>query len=111
MSDVFYYAILLVMTIMGAFAAFFLKKTSALGTKNILFNRNFYFGAALYFFSALLNIYVLKFLDYSEVLPLTALTYIWTMLLAGKLLNERITLRKKWGIFFILFGAICLVLK
>ncbi|MFR2167688.1 MAG: hypothetical protein ACLS5W_07540 [Coprococcus sp.] len=45
----------------------------------------------MYLVSALLNIYVLRYLDYSVVLPLTSVTYIWTMVISYFILKEKIS--------------------
>lgn len=74
---IFYIAVLVVMTFLGATASLFLKKAS--GSEGILAlmqNVNFYLGGMLYLLAAVLNIYILKFLEYSVVLPLTSLTYL-----------------------------------
>ena len=60
----------------------------------------------IYVTAALLNIYVLKYLEYSTVLPLTAITYIWTMIISYKILKENITNKKKIGVILIILGAI-----
>ncbi len=106
-----YYLLLIIMTIIGSVASLFLKKASANFTiKNLFKNKNLIIGGVLYFLSACINIYVLKFLEYSVVLPLTAITYIWTLFLSYKYLNENIGIKKILGIFLILIGAIFLVL-
>ena len=103
-----YYAILLVMTMIGALASLFLKRaTNAQGYLKMLLNINLYLGGGLYFLSALLNIYVLIHLDYSVVLPLTSITYIWTMVLSSLILKEKISVKKIIGVTLILLGAIC----
>ena len=77
-----YFVILLIMTFMGSIASLFLKKASgANGLLEMLKNVNLYIGGGLYLTSAVLNIWVLRYLDYSVVLPLTSFTYIWTCLL------------------------------
>lgn len=102
-----YYILLLVMTMMGAVAALFLKKASGFkGLKELLFNGNLYIGGILYFLSALLNIYILRFLDYSVVLPLTSITYIWTMILSYFIFHENITRKKIIGLGLVFVGAI-----
>ncbi len=94
------------MTLSGAFAGFFLKKSSSnLNIKNIITNYNFYCGGFLYLIAALINIYVLKFLDYSVVLPLTSITYIWTMIISYKFLSEKISTKKISGVVLILIGT------
>ena len=65
-----------------------------------------YAGAFLYVISAVLNILLLRRLDYSVVLPLTSLTYVWTMILSSVLLRETITKKQIMGVFLILVGAV-----
>lgn len=76
----------------------------------IIFNKYFYIGGILYFVSDLINIYILRFLEYSIVLPMTSITYIWTMIIAGVFLKEKINFKKILGVLFILFGATLLVM-
>ncbi|MBF1103093.1 MAG: EamA family transporter [Solobacterium sp.] len=104
---VIYYVVLLVMTMFGSVASLFLKKAS--GSKSLidmLKNINLYIGGFLYVSSAVLNIWLLKILDYSVILPLTSLTYIWTMVLSYFILKEKITVKKIVGVCLILVGAI-----
>lgn len=102
-----YYAIIICMTFMGATASYFLKKASASqGIKELVFNRFLYLGGIIYVLSAGLNVYILKFLDYSVVLPLTSITYIWTMIFSYFLLKEKITSKKIIGVGFIILGGI-----
>lgn len=104
---VIYYVVLLVMTMFGSVASLFLKKAS--GSKSLidmLKNINLYIGGFLYVSSAVLNIWLLKILDYSIILPLTSLTYIWTMVLSYFILKEKITVKKIAGVCLILVGAI-----
>lgn len=101
------YICLLVMTFLGSVASLFLKRASGSnGIKEMLTNINLYVGGFLYLTSAVLNIFLLRKLDYSVVLPLTSLTYVWTMVLSYLILKERITIKKIIGVVFILIGAI-----
>ena len=103
-----YFIFLLIMTVLGSVASLFLKKAS--GTDGILAmikNVNLYIGGFLYLASAILNIWLLRYLEYSVVLPLTSLTYIWTMVFSYMILKEKITKKKICGVFLILIGAIC----
>lgn len=98
---------LVAMTLLGAAASLFLKKASGTdGLSGLLKNANLYIGGFLYLTSAALNIWILRHLDYSVVLPLTSFTYIWTMLLSYLFLKEKITGKKIGGVIAILFGAI-----
>lgn len=101
------YIVLIIMTLIGSFASYFLKKASGISNFIMMLrNINLYLGGFLYLFSAILNIYVLRYLDYSVVLPLTSITFIWTMFLSYKLLNEKISKNKLIGVFMIFTGAI-----
>ena len=103
-----YFISLLIMTLLGSVASLFLKRASgSVGIKAMLTNLNLYFGGFLYFASALINIWILRHLDYSVVLPLTSLTYIWTMMLSYMILKEKITKKKIIGVALIIVGAIC----
>jgi len=99
------------MTIVGSIASYYLKMTSySKDIKLLIFNKDLYIGGVLYFFSALINIYILKYLEYSVVLPLTSITYIWTMIISYYKLDERITKKKIIGICAILLGAVCVAI-
>lgn len=107
------YVILVCMTVTGAFAGFSLKKSTS-GLSNIfrvILSKWFYIGSFLYLLSALLNIYVLKYLPYTIVLPMTSITYIWTMVISFYLLKEKITYKKIGGVILILIGAILIGLS
>lgn len=105
---IIYWVTLIIMTMLGSVASLFLKKASgADGVLSMIRNVNLYVGGFLYFASAVLNIWILRYFDYSVVLPLTSLTYIWTMVLSYMLLKEKITIMKISGVVLILIGAIC----
>ena len=107
-----YYLILIIMTLIGAIASLYLKKASnSDGMLNAIKNINLYTGGMLYLIAAVLNIYILKFLDYSIVLPLTSVTYIWTMILSHFKLNEKISKTKIIGVILIIIGAILVSIK
>lgn len=96
---------------MGAFGGYFFKlATESKSIKELLFNKFLYIGGGLYFVSALLNIYVLKYLDYTMVLPLTAITYIWTLFISKKFLNEKIGRLKIGGISLVILGVILIII-
>ena len=104
---IIYFGELLVMTLLGSVASLFLKRASGeAGIIAMLKNINLYVGGFLYLLSAVINIWVLKWLDYSVVLPLTSLTYIWTMVLAYLILKEKITRGKFIGNLIIIAGII-----
>lgn len=107
------YSFIFLMTIMGAVASLFLKKASSSmdgksiieSVLNLLKTPSLYAGGILYLLASVLNIYVLRILDYSSVLPLSAFTYVWTMFLARWQFGEKLTKRKMVGVFLVVFGA------
>lgn len=108
------YSFIFIMTIMGAVASLFLKKASgSMNGKtiiesifNLLKTPSLYIGGILYLLASVLNIYVLRILDYSSVLPLSAFTYVWTMFLARLQFGEKLTKRKMAGVLLVVFGAV-----
>lgn len=108
---IIYFVCLVIMTLLGAVASLFLKKASGSeGILAMLKNSNLYVGGFLYLLSAVLNIWILRYLDYSVVLPLTSLTYVWTMVLSYMILKEKISWKKIAGVVMILIGAVCVSL-
>lgn len=95
------------MTLLGALASLMLKLASGnLRATALLTDWHFYAGGLGYLGAALVNIWVLRHLDLSVVLPLTALTYVWTLLIARVFLAERLTWRKLLGVGLILLGVL-----
>lgn len=104
---ILYFLALLLMTLLGSVASLFLKKASGFSDLvSLIKNINLYIGGLLYVASAVLNIWVLRYLEYSVVLPLTSLTYIWTMLLSYLILKEKISVKMIMGIGFIIIGSV-----
>lgn len=108
------YSCIFFMTIMGSVASLFLKQASGslkgdnimAAAFNMLKTPNLYAGGVLYLAASVLNIYVLRVLDYSSVLPLSAFTYVWTMFLARLRFGEKLTVRKMAGVFLVVVGAV-----
>lgn len=105
---IMHYVVLIIMTMLGSVASLYLKKASvANGIFEMIKNKYLYIGGFLYFSSAVLNIWILRYLDYSVVLPLTSFTYIWTIGVSNVMLKESVTKKKVIGVVMILIGAIC----
>jgi len=97
---------IILMTVLGSFASLLFKlSTSESSGIKVLLNNKLYFGGFLYFISALLNILLLKYLPYSIVLPVTSLTYVWTIIIARLFLSERINILKVIGLILIVSGV------
>jgi len=76
---------------------------------SIFGSKYLYIGSFLYTIAAVFNVWTLKKLPYSIVIPLGSITYIWTMLIARLFLKEKIRTGKIIGTLLIISGVICTV--
>lgn len=105
------YLLLVLMTMLGALASLMLKKACAnLNLRKIYRNGWFIGGGLLYFITALMNIFLLRFFDYSVVLPFTSLTYVWSAILSAGFLKEHVSRKQVAGLLSIVCGTFLLVL-
>lgn len=105
------YVLVIAMDLVAAVASLFFKKASSSdGLLSMLRNVNLYIGGVLYVLAALFNIYILRYLDYSVVMPLGSITYVWTMILSFFILKENISKKKIAGVACIIAGAVCVAL-
>lgn len=102
--------LLLVTTLTGSLGALAFKhamnKIKKVNLLNVVQSLWVWIGLLFYVLSAITNIQLLKYLDYSIAFPMTALTYVWTVAISYFLFNEKITGRKVIAIAFILVGII-----
>jgi len=99
------------MTLAASFASFFLKKsTNGRTVLSIIKNKYLYIGGFLYVIAALFNIWLLQRMSYFIVVPLGSICYIWTLIIAGIFLKEKIGIGKIVGIFLILSGVFCIAI-
>jgi len=105
--------LVVVMTLSGSLGGYFFKRATSQSEKltGVIFKPSLYAGGLFYVLGAGLNILVLKKLPYTVVLPLTSLTYVWTMVISHLVLNEKITRLKITGVTLILVGSILLCVK
>ncbi len=102
------WAIMLVIfaTIIGSLGPIFLKKASTdFSFKNLLKNRNLFYGVIFYGVSTFLFIPALKGGELSVLYPLVALIYVWVSFLSIKFLNEKMNSLKWIGIILIILGV------
>ena len=105
------YAAILLMSLVSSFAGFFMKKsTNAKTIVGIIKSKFLYIGGFLYVISALLNVWLLKQMPFSVVVPLGSMVYIWTMFVSGIFLKEKISLLKIAGVLLIISGVICIAI-
>jgi drug/metabolite transporter (DMT)-like permease len=105
--------LMIIFTLIGAFASILLKKGapkfhlkfSIDGIIDLLTNWNIVFGGILYFLSMVGFIYLLKQQDLSVLYPLTSISYIFVTILSVWLLKEKINFYKILGIALIILGV------
>ncbi|MGK0551395.1 EamA family transporter [Enterococcus faecalis] len=101
--------LLLLTTFTGSAGALALKKgmnvLPVFSLKYLLVNVWLYLGSLLYIFSAITNIWLFAYLDYSIAFPMTSLTYIWTVIISYFIFKEQLTLRKFLAIGLIILGV------
>ena len=109
MNPVLLYGMVVGGCALGAFASYFFKNASAILSGHSIFAllhiKTFWAGGLLYIVAAVNNIFLLGYLDYSILFPMSSITYIWTMIVAYKLLGEKITARKLIGVAAVICGA------
>jgi drug/metabolite transporter (DMT)-like permease len=106
MNSVAIIIIVLFCTISGAFGGYYFKKASTGGSLFcIVTSKKLFLELFLYILGSVLNIMVLKYLDYSVLLQLTSITYIWTLFISRMFLGEQITKYKIASILIILIGS------
>jgi len=108
---ILYVLLIIIMTLFASSASFLLKISADKGTIiNIITCKYLYIGGFLYIIAALLNIWILQKMPYSAVVPLGSFNYIWTMIIAGIFLKEKIGVRKITGVLLILTGVFCIAI-
>ena len=104
---------LLAMGALASFGCYFLKRASAggLNVKRLLTTPDLYIGGILYVASSVLNIWLLKVLPYSIILPLGSLSYVWTLIISALLLKEKVRTNQIVGVVIIMCGVILTALS
>ena len=115
MSLVLLYAMVIGGCALGAFASYCFKnattKLESFSFFGLLRERYFWIGGLLYLVASINNIFLLGYLEYSVLLPMSSITYIWTMFIAYRLLGEKITKKKIIGVAAIVCGAYLLAIS
>ncbi len=100
------YVLVILMTLLGAIAsALFKKATGDYSFKRLFFSSVFICGALLYGLGALLNIYLLTIIQYSKLVPMISLSYIWSMIIAKFFFKEKISGVKITGLIVLIIGV------
>ena len=96
---------LLVMTVFGSLGGVCFKLYASRKRTVCIFT-----GLMLYGLGASLNIYLLRQLPYTVVVPANALTFVWTLLFAKRFFKEPIGMRQICGVGIIIAGLLMLIL-
>ena len=104
---------LLAMGALASFGCYFLKRASAGGFSpaRLIRTPELYIGGILYVASSVLNIWLLKVLPYSIILPLGSLSYVWTLIISALLLKEKVRTNQSIGVIIILCGVTMIALS
>ena len=104
------YFFVLLMTLVGSLGAFYFKKSTAdlSGVLSLLRVPSFYLGGFLYCLGALMNVVLLRYMDYTILYPMGAITYIWSLVISNRFLGEKVTGKKVLGVALICVGVILL---
>lgn len=104
------YIFVLLMTLLGSLGAFFFKKSTGnmKGIFSLLKIPSFYVGGVLYVAGALMNVILLRYMDYTVLYPMSAIAYIWSLIISNRFLGEKITGKKIAGIALICLGVVLL---
>jgi drug/metabolite transporter (DMT)-like permease len=101
------YIFIIIGTFIASLASFCFKKSSASDDlMTILKSKVFYLGGFLYFVCSIITIWLLQRMPYSIVLPMSGMSYVWTLLISHKFLEENINAYKTAGIIFIVIGIL-----
>lgn len=103
-----------VMTFSGTIGAYFLKRTmtgiDGFNIKKLILSPTLYIGGFSYVLGAVINMILLRFIDYTVLYPMTALTYIWTLIFSYFVLKEKINVYKIAAVVFVAAGIIIIVI-
>jgi len=106
--EIFRYFLLLVMTFVAALGGYNFKMITKDIERKPLQSVHLYIGLGFYILSAIINIYLLKYLPLTFVLPATSLSYIWIQIISKVKLKEKIYTNKIIAMIFIIIGVVLL---
>lgn len=105
------YAGVFLMTFIGSLGAVFFKKSTEnmRGVFSLLRQPSFYLGGFLYVSAAMLNVVLLRVMDYTVLYPMSAVSYIWSVIISCCFLGETITKKRVIGLALVIVGVSLLV--
>ncbi|MBI4981107.1 EamA family transporter [Candidatus Woesearchaeota archaeon] len=107
MIDLWAIVLVLIATIIGAFGALLLKKsTDKYSFRKLLTSSLLITGLFLYGLSTILYVVALRREELSVLYPLVSTSYIWTTLLSVRFLGEKMNAWKYVGLVGIIIGVV-----
>jgi len=110
-TNIIFILIVVFSSVIGAIGGFFFKQASgkinsiisAIKSKELIIGF-FFFGIA-----ALLYLIALRNGELNVLYPISALSYVWSLFIGKKFLNEKINIYKQGGVALIIIGLIFIV--
>ncbi len=106
MADITALGFVVASTIVSSFGLLLFKLASATDMKKMFFTKHFILGGLLFLASGVLIILALRTEELSTIFPITALTYLWVMMLSMKFLKEVINKWKITSVLLIIIGIL-----
>lgn len=106
MPDLLAIGLAILSTLVASSAMILLKKASGKELRKLHFDFHFLGGGFLFVVAVILIILALKLEALSVVFPVTALTYVWVMLLSHQFLAEKINKWKVVAVVLIISGML-----
>ncbi|MCM1988545.1 EamA family transporter [Oceanirhabdus seepicola] len=106
-----FYMLIIINTLLGAIGGLLIKISSSKeSSRNSfikwIFSKEFIVGTLFYVLAIIMNIILLKYIQYIVFIACLSLTYVWTLFLSNIFLKERITQKKLLAISLIILGTI-----
>jgi len=111
-TSIFSILLVILSSILGAIGGFFFKQASAKITfkiSSLIKNTRLILGFFFFGIAALVYLIAIKDGELNVLYPISALSYVWSLFIGKKILNEDINIYKKAGITLILIGVIIIV--
>ena len=98
--------LLLIGTFLGAYGALYFKRGSKIKLSRMFSDLNMITGMSLYSISGIFYLSALNMEKLSVVYPFVSLTYVWTVILSIRYLEEKMNRFKYAGLALILIGIV-----
>jgi drug/metabolite transporter (DMT)-like permease len=105
-------SLVMVVTLLGAFASLHLKMGSARTGGNVFtffLNRHVALGVCLYCTSTILYLHLLSDIHLNTLYPLMSLTYVWVAVISKLFLGEKITFPRVFSTVLIIAGVLLIL--